>query len=267
MHDGHPFLTCRLRRPFHHVASYNSFDTRRRLSMVGISRGKRCDMCKERRRKVIYTHAGPRNNCRLTTDQCDGRLPTCSLCTRLKCACVRPGKRYLFVGSRHDLPVGHANSAEPEASGSSTEDDQTGQEPVSRPRARSYYSGAVPRSLTASPPHDLAQKLAWVLSESNNYGYNMATTWGDYLLEIPKHIGECSALDAAVKVVLSGYSSFRTGRHCTNVTVAREYSSALLQLREDVNNFTGRSLPLIIAAIMLLALYEVCQRRTIAIRD
>lgn len=110
---------------------------------------------------------------------------------------------------------------------------------------------------SSSATTQLAQTLSWVLNDRENLGYSLMSTFGSFLQEVPKHLGHCPALDASVKVMVSGYSSFRLNNDNLNLVVAKEYAQALLQLRNDVASFSGQGLPLIIAAVTILALFEV----------
>ena len=177
----------------------------------------------------------------------------------MKCPCVRPGKQFVFVGSRHDQPAGAEKTVgESSRSRSSTEEDDESGQYLSVVSSRSNLAllSRTPSPVSTST-EQIAQRLGWILSDDENLSYGLTPTFGNYLEEIPKYIGQCPSLDAAVKVVLTGYTSFRTNNDNLNVVVAKEYSHALLQLRSDLSSFSGQGLPLVVAAVMMLALLEV----------
>ena len=117
-------------------------------------------------------------------------------------------------------------------------------------------------SISCTPPPCnestlLARRLASALDDHNASSHSLISTFGNYLEDIPQRIGQSPALDAAVKVAVSGYEAFRRGDQNLSFVVSREYAHALLKLRSSVATITDEGLPQVIAAVMLLALFEV----------
>lgn len=161
------------------------------------------------------------------------------------------------MGSRHDLPAGGDRTAQDSSNSSSSTDDDDVEQVKPSHSSQSDLSVISYSPSPSDPTSQLTQRLAWTLNERSNLNYSLISTFGTYLEELPRYIGHCPALDAAVRVVVSGYSSFRLSNENLNLVVAKEYSQALLLLRSDVAAFSGDGLPLIIAAVLLLALFEV----------
>ena len=119
--------------------------------------------------------------------------------------------------------------------------------------------------ISCSPPLQsasthLAKFFTWTLNDDRRLCYSMSSTFGSFLDELPRHLGRSAALDAAVRVMVLGYSSFRRQKNSQELVVANQYSNALLQLRNEIATFSGEGLPMIIAAVNLLAIFEVCSQ-------
>ena len=90
--------------------------------------------------------------------------------------------------------------------------------------------------------------------------YNLAWTYGDYLLLVPARLGTNNALDKAANAVLAALDRFSPSMSSCDVTTCllQKYNVALAALRECLDDPEEAKTSQTLCAIMLLLICQVC---------
>ena len=90
--------------------------------------------------------------------------------------------------------------------------------------------------------------------------YNLAWTYGDYLLFVPTRLGTNNALDKAATTVLAALDRFSPSVSSCDVTTCllQKYNVALAALRECLDDPEEAKTSQTLCAIMLLLICQVC---------
>lgn len=105
----------------------------------------------------------------------------------------------------------------------------------------------------------LMNKYVQTIKLTANLKYNLAWTYGFFMFEIPRHMNENEALDAAVNALVCAHSNFCTRSEVSAETL-RSYSHALRSLRKSLDNSNTASAPETLCAIMLLLICQVSDK-------
>ncbi|KAF2217504.1 hypothetical protein CERZMDRAFT_15141, partial [Cercospora zeae-maydis SCOH1-5] len=182
--------------------------------MPGVPRSNACDACLKQKKR------------------CDQRKPQCSRCERLRISCAGAGvQRYKFL-----VVNGKRGGGVTRLTTSST-------------TCLSTYITATPQSAAASLVMELIDKMS-----IDDVRYDLCFTYGPFLKEIPKRLGENAVLDASVSALTATMSDLATRKN-TNERY-RRYGNALSALRTSLQEPFAAHSSLILCAIFIV---WICQ--------
>ncbi|CEO60783.1 hypothetical protein PMG11_05323 [Penicillium brasilianum] len=201
--------------------------------MPGVPSGKACEACRKQKKK------------------CDEKQPTCGRCLRLKIPCVGSGQqRFKFQEEkqftkqiRREFKNGTLSTP-----GTSKTSSSNG---TPSPPGQLLFIQARPSSSTTRLAHAFTQAI----QRSTDIRYNLGSTFGLFLEEVPRRLGTNDALDRAVDAITSAHTDFCTRKH-GSVQALTKYSAALRTLRVYLNDPIHAQETNTLAAVMILL---ICQ--------
>ncbi|PGH27724.1 hypothetical protein AJ80_00511 [Polytolypa hystricis UAMH7299] len=196
--------------------------------MPGVPSGRGCDGCRAQKKK------------------CDQSKPSCGRCTRLKLVCVGSGeRRYKFkdgfpTASKKQVLV--AKSA-----------------PITTGLVR-INGNTVNKTVPYTPTNELSRMLSAFVDKINfsttDYRYNLAWSFGGFLVDVPQRLGVNEALDASVAAVVVAHSDF-SARKGVTAHALMKYSRALNALRKYLDDPVKANASETLGAVMILL---ICQQ-------
>ncbi|ATY66677.1 Fungal transcriptional regulatory [Cordyceps militaris] len=154
-------------------------------------------------------------NCRRRRQKCDYAKPTCSRCARLGVACVGSGqRRFLFI------------------------DQKCARRPNSGVSSDGSVASTPCSSLQSSLPGPRSEADVLVgcfvdmIQPSTDRRFNLASTYGDFLQNVPQRLGSNTALDVAAQALVASHRDFAVRRPVTPDSLAK-YSDAIRALTQS----------------------------------
>jgi len=176
--------------------------------------------------------------------QCDATEGTCSRCQRLHISCIGLGKRrYKFVEeAKYSLVHAEQKSVESDVMLVGRND------PL--PSATLVYSPTNKHTYRVSAFIDK-------LNPTRGVKYNLAWSFGDYLCDIPGHLGRNEALDAAADALITACDRFPAGYADQPRRFLAKYVEAVRALRLCLDDEQTVTEPETLCAVMLLLICQV----------
>ena len=95
------------------------------------------------------------------------------------------------------------------------------------------------------------------VNPSTGVKYNLAWTYGDYLVDIPARLGTNEALDRAADAVLAAHGRFSAAHLDVTPVILEKYTMALTALRTCLDDPVKATTSETLCAIMLLLICQV----------
>ncbi|KAJ5776409.1 uncharacterized protein N7511_001420 [Penicillium nucicola] len=196
--------------------------------MPGVPTGKACDACRKQKKK------------------CDEKQPACGRCLRLKVPCIGSGlQRYKFK-QEHRFSTPHNWNGEQM---NITLDNK------SRSNKKETPPFEIPPVFPNHHLTSLTNSFVGAIKRSTDLRYNLWWSFGLFLEEVPRRLGNNEALDRAVDAVTTVHRDFCT-RRIVSVNALWKYSQALKTLGVYLDDPIQASTSNTLCAVMILL---VCQ--------
>ncbi|KAJ5759272.1 hypothetical protein N7520_006428 [Penicillium odoratum] len=212
--------------------------------MPGVPTGRACDGCRKQKKK------------------CDEKQPTCSRCIRLKLKCVGSGQqRFKFLQEKRftvSAPtVWKRQSYSPETISNASDCVFLVAMPTKPEHIHIRLPPSPPTATMTSVSSSLANRFIKTIDRSTDLRYNLWWTFGAYLEDVPRRLGENEALDRAIETLTAAHAGFcGVNRQGATAEALTKYSQALRMLRVYLDNRVHAQSSNTLCAVMVLL---VCQ--------
>lgn len=185
--------------------------------------------------------------------QCDSARYPCSRCRRLNIPCIGLGQqRYKFM---NDTQSSDSDSVTPNSPRRARPSSQVSRE-------RSTQASAATPVVFWSLSNDHTRRVgAFVdkIKPSTGVKFNLAWTFGNYLVDVPARLGTNDALDKAADAVLTALERFSFSGTPGQMTprMLEKYTLALAALRTSLDDSVAAKSCETLCAIMLLLMCQV----------
>lgn len=98
-----------------------------------------------------------------------------------------------------------------------------------------------------------------VIAPATNVRWNIALTYGDFLLGLPRRLGANQALDAAVRSLLSAHTDVCIDRTRVSSTTLALYGNAVSSLRSCLDDPSTASATETLCAVYIIIIQQVSQ--------
>lgn len=114
----------------------------------------------------------------------------------------------------------------------------------------------MPIFIVSNEIETLAAALVAVVQPSTNVRWNVAWTYGDFLLDVPKRLGTNKALDAAVKSLLSAYTDMCVDKTRVSSKTLTLYGKAVSSLRSCLDDAETASTTETLSAVYMIIVQQ-----------
>ncbi|KAJ5316828.1 hypothetical protein N7508_001336 [Penicillium antarcticum] len=197
--------------------------------MPGVPTGRACDACRKQKKK------------------CDEKQPACGRCVRLKVPCIGSGQQ------RYKFKQEHRFS--PPAQNSNGQQIMIILDNKSRLNKKETPPLEIPPTFPNHHLTSLTNSFVGAIKRSTDLRYNLWWSFGLFLEEVPRRLGNNEALDRAVDAVTTVHGDFCTHQF-VSVNALSKYSHALKTLSVYLNDPIQASASNTLCAVMILL---VCQ--------
>ncbi|KAF3480357.1 uncharacterized protein GIQ15_05704 [Arthroderma uncinatum] len=197
-------------------------------SMAGVPSGRGCDACRKQKKK------------------CDQVQPACARCSRLNIPCIGAGQQRYKFKEQNVFRDGETKrmAAKKKA--------------VSRqfPKfAATTFVEEIPR-IPINSLTKLLNGFIETMKPTTDLRYNLAWSFGGFLVDIPQRLGINEALDSSVQALVDSHTSFCAGKGVTPEALM-SYSRALRVLRSYLDDPVRARASETLCSVMVLLM---CQR-------
>ena len=120
---------------------------------------------------------------------------------------------------------------------------------------------AQPSRSPSNPMTALASAFVNRIYPLGDIRYQLPANFGNYLADVPRHLGVSPALDAASDALVAAHARFCAGQSAPEHEVLTKYSRALSALRQELDDEVKAQSAENLCAIMLLMIVQVSTSR------